>query len=323
MFPRRAEYFHEPSGQQFTIYERGSRILQRRHQTDSAGREINAVEMTVDFVLGSGEHARTFLHRAADGQLVELPLAWYSEDGGTWAMNPGYDRPDHMDFRRKLDRECFFCHNAYPSVADSAGARLVLAGKIPEGIDCQRCHGPGRAHVESAGAGRPTAAVRAAVVNPGRLAPERRNEVCFQCHLESTSRLLPYALRRYGRGFFSYRPGEPLSDYILHFDRSSDAGDDLEINHAAYRLLRSACFRSRPGGLTCTTCHDPHAAATGPAASLRYDRVCLGCHGAGGTAGAVRTCRSVLREVPHAQAPYSRCGARRHDGSSHPAPAPR
>ena len=175
--------------------------------------------MPVDFVLGSGEHARTFLHRAADGQLVELPLAWYSENGGTWAMNPGYDRPDHLDFRRKLDRECFFCHNAYPSVAETPGARLALTGSVPQGIDCQRCHGPGRAHVQSAAAGRPSAAIRAAVVSPGRLAPERRNEVCFQCHLESTSRLLPYALRRFGRGFFSYRPGEPLSDYILHFDR--------------------------------------------------------------------------------------------------------
>ena len=22
-------------------------------------------------------------------------------------MNPGYDRPDHFDFRRKIDLECF------------------------------------------------------------------------------------------------------------------------------------------------------------------------------------------------------------------------
>jgi hypothetical protein len=32
--------------------------------------------------------------------LVELPLAWYADGGGLWAMNPGYDRPDHMGFRR-------------------------------------------------------------------------------------------------------------------------------------------------------------------------------------------------------------------------------
>ena len=101
-----------------------------------------------------------------------------------------------------------------------------FAGDLPEGIDCQRCHGPGRAHVESARNGASPAAVRAAIVNPGRLAPERQIEVCLQCHLESTSRPLPYSLRRYGRGMFSYRPGEALENYILHFDRAPGTGHD-------------------------------------------------------------------------------------------------
>jgi hypothetical protein len=28
-------------------------------------------------------------------------------------MNPGYDRPDHKDFRRKIGYDCTFCHNGY------------------------------------------------------------------------------------------------------------------------------------------------------------------------------------------------------------------
>ena len=31
-------------------------------------------------------------------------------------MNPGYDRPDHDGFRRKIAYDCMFCHNAYPQI---------------------------------------------------------------------------------------------------------------------------------------------------------------------------------------------------------------
>ena len=279
-FSRNNTYYHEASDQHFTMYQRDGHFFQRRHQTGPDGRETNVVEMEIDFVLGSGDHARTYLHQAADGQFVELPVAWYSEKGGAWAMNPGYDRADHMDFRRKLDRECFFCHNAYPRTGNNAAPELSLRGAIPEGIDCQRCHGPGRAHVQGATAGRPLAEIRAAIVNPARLTPERQNEICFQCHLESTSRRLPYSLRQNGRGVFSYRPGEPLADYILHFDHAPGAGydDKFEIDHAAYRMLKSACYRKSNGTLTCITCHNPHEEARGEEAARRYIRACLNCH---------------------------------------------
>ena len=57
---------------------------------------------------------RTYVHRNADGTLLELPLAWYAEKGGYWAMNPGYDAPDYPYARRQIAYDCMFCHNAYP-----------------------------------------------------------------------------------------------------------------------------------------------------------------------------------------------------------------
>src|SRR5262249_53541899 len=95
-------YNHERSEQHFSVYRRDGHLYQRRHQTGPDGREINAVEMEMRFVLGSGNHARTYLSLLPGGALVGLPLGWYAE-GGTWAMNPGYDRADHMDFRRRID----------------------------------------------------------------------------------------------------------------------------------------------------------------------------------------------------------------------------
>jgi len=260
-YQRNNTIYHQPSGRYYTIYSRAGRYYQRRHQIGPDGREKNVVEKEIHYVLGSGNHSRTYLHKTEGGQLLQLPIGWYAERGGFWAMNPGYNRPDHMDFRRKIDRECFFCHNAYPPIEskpDSDRRELTLPGAIPEGIDCQRCHGPGRQHVQSAQAGEPLENIRGAVVNPARLSPERQLEVCLQCHLESTSHKLPYSIRPYGRSYFSYRAGEPLGDYILHFDRSRQAGaaGEFEIAHAGYRLLKSACFLRSAGTLTCTTCHD-------------------------------------------------------------------
>src|SRR5213075_2192205 len=115
-YSRNNTYFHAASGQYYTVYQRSGSYYQRRHQIGPDGGEINIVEKEIHFVLGSGNHARTYLNRTPDGQLVELPLGWYSEKGGFWAMNPGYDRPDHPGSTRLLAYECMFCHNAYPRV---------------------------------------------------------------------------------------------------------------------------------------------------------------------------------------------------------------
>src|SRR5262249_55675877 len=152
-----------------------------------------------------------------DGRIVELPVGWYAEKGSYWAMNPGYDRADHEDFRREITFQCMFCHNGYPAIedgADASGTASTFRGPLPEGIDCQRCHGPGRAHVEAMQTGKPSAGKTPAnIVNPARLSPERQLELCMQCHLESTSFRLPHSVVRFTRGMFSYRPGESLADY--------------------------------------------------------------------------------------------------------------
>lgn len=276
-------FHHQASDSYFAMIARDGRYYQRRWQMGFDGKETNVDEKQVDYVVGSGNHSFTYLHLTSRGALQVLPLSWYSEKGGYWDMSPGYDQPDFPGSVRPVHYECLFCHNAYPKIPEApehnASAEMTFAEPLPEGIDCQRCHGPGQRHVALATSGEPRDQIRAAIVNPRRLAPERELEVCMQCHLETTSQDLPHDIRRFARAPFSYVPGQPLGDFKIEFDRAGGM-KSFEIAHGAYRLRQSQCFIQSAGKLRCTTCHDPHDIPHGPTAAAHYNAVCEGCHAA-------------------------------------------
>ncbi|HKD08871.1 MAG TPA: tetratricopeptide repeat protein [Bryobacteraceae bacterium] len=236
--------YHAASDRYYEIT--GNRMT--RYQQGPAGHRVNETEKSIDYAVGSGNHARTFLHRNPDGSLIELPVSWYSEKGGALAMSPGYDRPDHDDFRRRVPEDCMFCHNAYPRKHNA----------LPEGIDCQRCHGPASDHNS--------------LVNPAKLSRDRQLDVCEQCHLEPTSSPPPSVVRRPERRPNSYKPGQSLTDYAVFFE--AGIGDRFEVAHQGYRLRKSACFIK--SAMTCTTCHDPHRAQP----VSHFIDVCKSCHAA-------------------------------------------
>jgi predicted CXXCH cytochrome family protein len=271
---------HEKSGDVMELRWRGGRLVFRRWRAGGA----NLFEQPVDWILGSGHHARTYLYQTPNGELYQLPLAWYSQTK-QWGMAPGYDRRDHEGVLRRARHECLFCHNAYPGDGGQGrGDRNYWSSQgvpstLPEGIGCQRCHGPGAEHAARASAGAENAEVRAAIVNPGRLDARLRNDVCYECHLQPTV-AIP-GIRRFGRDVYSYRPGQPLPDYLLHLDivdAELARGDRFEINHHPYRLEQSRCFRESNGRLSCLSCHDPHRKVPEGERAAHYRAVCIGCH---------------------------------------------
>lgn len=276
-------YHHAASDGYFMMVRRDGSWFQRRWQIGFDGKETNVDEKRVDYVLGSGNHARTYLHLTDRNTLQELPLGWYAEKGGYWAMNPGYDRADYVGSVRPIYYECMFCHNGYPKIPEGQHRDVyqeTYLQPLPEGIDCQRCHGPGQAHVDRARAGAAAAVVRAAIVNPSHLSPDREMEVCLECHLETSSEKLPHAVVRFGRAPFSYVPGQPLADFEVVFDRAPGANKSFEIAQGAYRFRQSQCFLKSAGKLRCTSCHNPHDIPRGAEAATHYNQVCLGCHAA-------------------------------------------
>jgi hypothetical protein len=276
-----AAYVHQPSGRHYRMLRRDDGLWFQRHRLDADGTVVDAIELRVDWILGSGNRARSYLHQTEAGELYQLPIGWYSEDR-TWAMSPGFEGASHSGVERLVRRECMFCHNAYPEVPEGSDRHdqpHLFPATLPQGIGCQRCHGPGAEHVRTVLEANPVEAIRAAIVNPARLDWAQRNDVCFQCHLLPAVEVI--GARRMGRHDYSFRPGQALVDYLAHVDieqHGMDRSERFQINHHAYRLQQSTCFIESEGQMGCVSCHDPHRKQTGGGHQTHYRERCLACH---------------------------------------------
>lgn len=272
-------FVHDASKEIFELVWREDRLVFRRYQKGSAGTLRNLFEQPVDWILGSGNHARVYLYRTPDGELFQLPIAWYAETRSL-GMAPGYDRADHDGVTRRVRYECMFCHNAYPNVQSSAAGYWrpqSYPAELPEGIGCQRCHGSGARHVAAMlGDAHGTESY---IVNPAKLSAQSRDDVCSQCHLLPAVSV--QGARRIGRDVFSFQPGQALSEYVVPIDaveggRRDD--DRFEIDHQVYRLRQSRCYLESDRRLSCTQCHDPHRVVAPAERAAHFRAVCLGCH---------------------------------------------
>ena len=60
----------EPAGE---LLEREGRYFPRRWEQGYGGKQANLIEREIHHVMGSGHHARTYVHRTPQGRFAELP----------------------------------------------------------------------------------------------------------------------------------------------------------------------------------------------------------------------------------------------------------
>ena len=221
---------------------------------------------TLEWAFGAGVQGITPVGRIG-GSYFEHRVSWYPKEGRA-GLTIGHHADAPAPIAEALGQpqsagtisRCFNCH------ATGVKSGPDLSGMRP-GIECERCHGPGRRHMESPSA--------KSIVNPGRLSPRAVVESCGECH-----RL-------------------PASGAA---SRTPELENPESIRFAPIGLMASRCFQAS-GRMSCLTCHYPHEDARQDAEF--YAEKCLGCHTASATAMGSQCRRATSRNCLPCHMPKS------------------
>jgi predicted CXXCH cytochrome family protein len=190
-------------------------------------------------------------------------LKYFVPQTGDWwtAFYP----PDNM--KRPTGPTCDGCHSVEYNIHTKQVAEW--------NVGCERCHGPGSAHIEH-----PT---RANTVNPAHLDYVAASDTCIQCHSQGRPVHIPIEGQYYDWPV-GYRVGLQLQDFwtleahtfgetsFTHFPDGTAHKNRMQGND----FVQSVMYRR---GITCFTCHDVHGTSNYAQLRKPADKLCLDCHG--------------------------------------------
>ena len=257
----------------------------------------------VAFVYGSKWKQRYFVKRGDDYYVLGvqwnvITKAWskYHVDAGTdwWAEH----YPDDQ-MQRPTGPLCDGCHSIELQHRDQAAVTEWNVG-------CEKCHGPGAAHVASP--------KLANIVNPARLDQVRGNDVCIQCHSQGQPLQKPLNGVYYDWPV-GYEPGKRLSDYwrleehklgeetFTHWPEGSAHKNRMQGND----FVQSQMYTR---GVACWSCHDVHGtennaltsrSPSNPCARRATRRRAPGPERADARAQSSQRRQRAMRRLPHAE----------------------
>ncbi len=208
----------------------------------------------IAYVLGS-RNVQRFISRKEGTLVVRTPI-WLIR-GKQW----------NLSYWREMDwmKSCCGCH--------TTGFNPFLGQYAEEGISCEACHGPGRAHVLSGKAGD--------IVHPGKISESRRAMICLSCHTTGHDRSGEF---RFPVGFL---PGADLRPYYSGLTPKPGQDDSSFKGDGSYadRLEQYLFWRSRMlivEGETCDLCKNFRVAQqetrSGGPRKMSALEFCLSCH---------------------------------------------
>ncbi|MDX2173521.1 MAG: tetratricopeptide repeat protein [Bacteroidota bacterium] len=251
----------------------------RREKKDTTHKRIEQV----NYIIGSGQHTNSHL-QTVNGYINQMPMTYYTQKKH-WDLPPGFEGGFNTRFSRKIGLECMSCHNGYPNFVLGSENKY---NSIPNGIDCERCHGPGSIHVEERQTGSKidtSKYIDYSIVNPAKLSIDLQFDLCQRCHLQGN------AVLKEGKSFYDFKPGQKLSDFISVFlPKYKNADDEFIMASHADRLKQSACFiksyeqiknknslKPYKEAMTCITCHNPHVSVKETNKNV-FNDACNNCH---------------------------------------------
>jgi Tetratricopeptide repeat len=261
-------------GKEYRVERSSDQVVHWETYKDSEGKPVVETKVNVQYTIGSGTHACSYLFMRGD-RVIQSPITWYSSKQ-RWDLSPGFLSVENSDntFSRPVGTDCLFCHsNHVDSIEGSMNRYRMPLFPRGQAIGCERCHGPGGLHVSERSQNLEVANhIDHSIVNPRHLEPELREAVCQQCHLEGNQRIM-----RRGRQPFDYRPGMPLQLFYSTLVFVPEEKEEGSFTGHVEQMYASRCFIASQGKMGCITCHDPHE----PLSRIKpdtYRQQCIACH---------------------------------------------
>jgi hypothetical protein len=218
----------------------------------------------VDLVLASGRQHQVYITRAQTGSLLPLPIYW-STAGKRW--NPigpyfgGHLESSDANYWGKsevVDLKCFNCHLSQARHRADGKTIESAWGDLP--VNCESCHGPGRAHIAARKAGAPDH-----YPNLHLVGKEEEGRLCGRCHAIKVESDF----------------GDELFPLVLSFPGFRADSTQYSTSYQYAGHASSECYVK--GSMTCAHCHAPHSQkardlAGASAEGADSNKQCTVCH---------------------------------------------
>ena len=255
------EFTHQSSQVKYRVYSESGKVWM---SFERPGDPLVEGRRELLYYIGQGRRGTTYLF-SVDGFYFETPINLYT-GRHVWDMAPAYGDAREIPMNLPALTSCMDCHvSGIRPPIDGTENRYAMPVFLHAGVTCERCHGPAESHVKSG---------NGTIVNPAKLAPDRRDQVCMQCHLEGNA-----AIERPGKHLYQYRPGDDLSDYVRYYVLTDSGKPGLRAASQFEELSQSTCKRKSGDKMSCTSCHDPHRTVPPDERVAFYRAKCLACHG--------------------------------------------
>jgi hypothetical protein len=143
--------------------------------------------------------------------------------------------------------------------------------KIIYGVDCEKCHGPAKQHVDYQ-RDHPSDTSGKYIVNPAQLSKQQKLDICALCHGGNIEKTKPS---------FEFTAGKSLASYF-RFDPSKQTtvqNSTVDVHGNQYGLFTSSKCYQKSANLTCNNCHNTHEMERGKTAL--FSQRCINCHNTG------------------------------------------